>query len=71
MERKKTRRENVSLPVGLLREVDNAITQSNIFTSRARFVEEGVKNLLYKILNLGLTKHLIKTEKKALSKIKK
>ncbi len=60
VERKKTRRENVSLPVGLLRQVDRAIEQSDLFTSRARFVEEATKQQLYKLLNLKIVVYGIK-----------
>jgi metal-responsive CopG/Arc/MetJ family transcriptional regulator len=60
VERKKTRRENVSLPVGLLRQVDSAIDQSELFTSRARLVEEATKQLLYKLFNLKIVMYGIK-----------
>lgn len=49
--RKPTRRENVSLPVGLLHTVDRAVHQSDLFTSRARFVEEATKEHLYRLLD--------------------
>lgn len=63
MERKKTRRENVSLPVGLLRQIDRVIEQSDLFTSRARFVEEASKQYLYKMFNLKIAMYGIKVEK--------
>jgi len=60
VERKKTRRENVSLPVGVLRQVDSVIEQSELFTSRARFVEEAAKKFLYELLNLKVANYGVK-----------
>lgn len=58
--RKKTRRENVSLPVGVLRQVDSIVEQSDLFTSRARFIEEAAKKFLYELLNLKVVQYGVK-----------
>ncbi|PIN75727.1 hypothetical protein COV18_02675 [Candidatus Woesearchaeota archaeon CG10_big_fil_rev_8_21_14_0_10_37_12] len=63
IQRKYTRRENVSLPVGLLHQVDRAIEQSELFTSRARFIEEATKQQLYKLFQLKIIMYGIKNTK--------
>lgn len=70
IQRKKTRRENVSLPIGLLRQVDRSIEQSELFTSRARFIEEATKELLYKLFKLKIVMYGIKHKDES-SKIQK
>jgi len=62
IQRKSTRRENVSLPIGLLRQVDKSIEQSELFTSRARFIEEATKQLLYKLFQLKIVMYGIRQE---------
>lgn len=62
VQRKGTCRENVSLPIGLLRQVDQSIEQSELFTSRARFIEEATKQLLYELFKLKIVMYGIKQE---------
>lgn len=65
--RKKTRRENISLPIGLLRQVDRVLEQSELYTSRARFIEEATKRHLYEIYGMKIATYGIKSEKKRAS----